>query len=226
MTDHQKTITGRVQLTASFSARVKHSFSPQHLEAARRFAAAARGVEEGGPSALTPSIQGDHRANVTASIMSAVAFLEASINELFLEARDNHRQPLLGLSEEGRLLLATQWHDVQRFPTLRKYQTVLVAAGAAKFDKCAALFHDASDLVKLRNALVHYEPNWDDELGKHDSIEKRLRGKFDPNPMVSSRTLWFPHQCLGAGCAEWCVRVAEDFSRQFTDRLGIPSRVR
>jgi hypothetical protein len=38
--------------------------------------------------------------------------------------------------------------------------------------------------------------------------------------------VWFPHKCLGAGCAEWAVESAIHFSHQFVSILGIRERLK
>jgi hypothetical protein len=71
--------------TAGATARVKYHFSQQHLRAAEFFAQQSQTFEA---TVKTPdeNQQSQHRAYVTGTVLSAVAFLEASINELFLSA--------------------------------------------------------------------------------------------------------------------------------------------
>ncbi|MEZ5719780.1 MAG: hypothetical protein R3E55_15415 [Burkholderiaceae bacterium] len=35
-------------------------------------------------------------------------------------------------------------------------------------------------LIKLRNAVVHFRPEWFTELGAHETLSRRLNQKFDP----------------------------------------------
>src|SRR5262249_45431182 len=85
-------------------------------------------------------------------------------------------------------------------------------------------YQSANNVIKLRDALVHYKPEWDDESGQHQNLENRLRAKFALNPYAPTGSLWFPHQCLGAGCANWAVAKTRSFSDEFCVRLAIPRR--
>ena len=204
--------------------RVKHSFSGQHLVAAKEFVRLCACGELKAVGASEESCE--HRAYATGAVVFSVAFLEASINELYLEAIDGNRQRLEGLSEAQVATLAELWEVIERASVLSKYQVALAACGAERFDEGAEPLQGTHALVKVRDALIHYRPEWDDELKVHKAIEDRLRGRFALNPLAKPDALWFPHQCLGAGCAKWSVEQAESFMRGFCERLGIPSRIR
>ncbi len=203
--------------------RVKHNFSKQHLQAAAFFAAEAQAIEATirQPDETQPS---RHRAYVTAAVLSAVAFLEASINELYLSAIDQDLTNLPTFDARLSQLFAQFWEDVERYPILHKYQIALLLAGKDRFDRGMSPYQDAENVVKLRDCLVHYKPEWDDEAGQHQKLEDRLSKKFALNPYALAGSLWFPHQCLGAGCAQWSVTMTRSFSDEFCDRLSIPRR--
>jgi hypothetical protein len=85
-------------------------------------------------------------------------------------------------------------------------------------------YQDGESLIKLRDALMHSKPEWNDEKGNHQKLEQRLSGKFPLNPYFDPQSLWFPHQCVGAGCAQWSVRSASVFSDEFCKRSEIAQR--
>jgi len=114
--------------------------------------------------------------------------------------------------------------DGERFPILKKYQVALALSGRRPLDRGAGTYQDAESLVKLRDCLVHHKPEWDDEGGKHQNLENRLHGKFTLSPYAAEGSLWFPHVCLGAGCAEWAVGAARRFSDEVCAGLGISKR--
>lgn len=214
-----------VKVGDSAKARVKHSFSLQHLRAAAYFSDNAEALEaEAQASPDRSKLLNPHRAYVTGAIISAVAALEASINELFLEACDRNPHTLTGLSPAVVDRLADEWQELERTPILTKYQIALQVAGKSCFDKGAQPFQDTASLMELRHALVHYKPEWDDEREDHENLEVRLSGRFDLNSLAGDSSLWFPHRCLGAGCARWSEETARLFLREFCLRLGIPSR--
>ena len=202
---------------------LKHEFSKQHLQAAEFFTSKAREMETNIPKPNETQFS-EHRAYVTAAVLSAVSFLEASINELYLSAIDQSLTALPGFDARLFQLLARFWTENERSPILDKYQDMLLLAGKDRFLPGVPPYQPVNDVVKLRDALVHYKPEWQDEAGQSQNLEKRLHRKFPLNPYASSGSLWFPHQCLGAGCAQWAVDTTRNFSDSFCDRLTIPRR--
>ena len=210
--------------TSFATARVKHHFSRQHLLAAEFFAQQSQSFEATFQTPDEPQ-QSQHRAYVTGTVLSAVAFLEASINELFLSAISKDTTALSSFDARSFALFAQLWEDAERFPILHKYQVALVLMGQDRFDSGSPLYQGAESMVKLRDCLIHYQPEWDDEKGRHQKLRSRLHGKFALNQYVAKGALWFPHQCLSAGCACWSVTTAREFSNEFCKRLAIPQRV-
>jgi hypothetical protein len=165
-----------------------------------------------------------HRAYVIGTVFSAAAFLEASINELYLEVQE-HTANGGGMGQRRVLAVPAHfWSAVARPPILHKYQLALVVADAEPFDERRSPFREADGLIAVRDALVHGRPEWRDAHGRRQNLERRLRGKFPHNPFSIEGDPEFPDRMLGAGCAMWAVRVAEKFSDDFCHRMSIPSR--
>ena len=219
----RKSLSGSLSLSGETSARLKHSFSRQHLAAAAYFARRSADIEA---SLVAPNEdeKSQHRAYVTGTILSAVAFLESSVNEFYLEAVDNNKNPLGSLSDSAVSSLASAWPQVESLEILEKFQKALNIASLPQFNKGNPPFQDAASLVKLRNALVHYKSEWDDQAIVHSSLKQRLAVRFKPNPYAPTGSLWFPHLCLGAGCASWSVDTATSFLHEFCSRMTIPRR--
>ena len=224
MTTRKVSLMGASSSSGNLTVRVKHSISKQHFRAAVLFAKEARVIE----STISVPEEADrtrHSAQVTAAVLSGVAFLEASINELFLSALSNDFSALRpSFDDESSILLRELWENVEGFPILRKYQIVLTALRKSPFETDRLPYQDADSLIRLRNSLVHYKPEWDDERGNHQKLEDRLKGKFAVSPYGIGMHLWFPHQCLGSGCADWAVATARTFSEEFCTRLAVPIR--
>ncbi len=155
----------------------------------------------------------------------SAAFLEASINELYLEQIDRNPHALAGLGAQQIAILGALWETIEQGKVLEKYQIALRVCCAEPFDKGAEPFQQTFSLIKMRNALIHYRPEWDDDLDVHKALETALNGKFPLNPLARHGALWFPTQCLGSGCAQWATGKATDFMTEFCKRLGIPNRV-
>ena len=213
-----------MDFSATLTHKQKHSFSTQHLRAADLFASEAGQYETATNVTESPDETHlmKHRACVTVAILSAAAFLESSINELYMSVIDGD-QKFSHLPTE-RFEKVWEGEDGGKFPILNKYQKALDMAGKKCFDKGDQPYQDADSLIKLRDVLMHYKPEWNDEGGNHQKLEQRLSKKFPLNRYFGQQYLWFPHQCLGAGCARWSVDTARDFSDEFCSRLGIDQR--
>jgi hypothetical protein len=55
-----------------------------------------------------------------------------------------------------------------------------------------------------------------------EKLGRRLRSEFPPNPFYRRPHFpYFPYQCLGFGCASWCIKSALTFADAFGERLDL-----
>jgi hypothetical protein len=198
----------------------------QHIFSSNHFAELAQILEGRSADDLSAEEKWRHRAYVIGSVFSASAFLEASINELYLELQNLSQSGQPRLPPRELALLLRVWPDVVGSPVLHKYQVALSISDADNYDESRAPYMDADSLLRLRDGLINSTPDWDDSKGRPRTLEKRLRTKFAPNALASDKVPWFPDRCLGAGCAKWAVRTVQAFSDDFCKRMGIPARAR
>ena len=60
-----------------------------------------------------------------------------------------------------------------------KYRLALVIRANKRLDRGATPARNADALIKLRNAVVHFRPEWFEENGKHEKLStKWLADKF------------------------------------------------
>ncbi len=201
-----------------------------HLNSAARFASACIAIENEEKYLEWPQPKWEEaRSNALAAVLLSAASLESSINEFYQQAVDKDGKALKSLSENQINLLAELWPEIKQLSPLRKHQIALVAMGHAPMKKGQEPYRSADGLMRLRNALLHFKPEWDDELKEHQSLEKRLSQLFSVSALADrakGQMVWFPHKCLGAGCAEWAVESAIHFSHQFVSILGIRERLK
>ena len=228
MTSQAEDVQARIQARSSMSATptVRHSFTKQHFRAAELFATSAEGLECEIRTANQKDTIGKsrHRAFVVGAIVSAVMGLEACINEIYIDACGKSKK-LAGLDEAAMALLALWWPEIERRPILLKYEHALLLLGKPQLPRGANPYQDVDNLIHLRNVLTHYKPERDDSLDEADALESRLTGRFDLNPLSTRANRWFPHQCLGSGCAKWAVRTSAEFVQSFCASLAIAARV-
>ena len=212
-------------LGVSVTASVKTNFSSHHMLSAAHFARQSAIIEKNYKDEITDELRAEHRAYVTGAIIVSVASLEATINEVFISAIDNDNlfkdfDPSIPkvLSEFWT------WDVVERSSILEKYRCVLAVANKEAFDHGNPPYQEVNDLIKLRNALVHYKPEWDTDLKNHKGIENRLKSRFNINPFSHDNDAFFPKKCLGHGCAEWSVQSVIKFIEDFYNRIGFPPK--
>lgn len=213
-----------------FTVSVKSALSQFHLASATRFALACAKIESEEKHLEWPQPRWDEaRSNALAAVLLAAASLESSVNEFYQQALDSDKNALKSLSPTQMKLLGELWPEIEKLSPLRKYQVALVATGYKPMDKGQELYRSADGLMRLRNALVHFRPEWDDDLKDHRSLEQRLSQLFPVSALADrakGRMVWFPHKCLGAGCAEWAVESTVRFSQEFVNTLGIRERLK
>jgi hypothetical protein len=198
----------------------------QHIFSAHHFAELSQVLEGRGPDDLSTEEKWRHRAYVIGAISSASSFLEASINELYVELQNISQSGHPRLPPRELALLLRVWPDVVGSPVLHKYQVALSISDADNYDESRPPYVDADSLLRLRDGLLSSTPDWEDSRGRHRTLEKRLRTKFPPSALAPTSAAWFPDRCLGAGGAKWAVRTAQAFSDDFCRRMGIPARAR
>ena len=226
------------------TVRARAYLSTYHLRAADRLAkdsGSAENAFRGDPAPIggkpPQEIQDalfEHRGYVTGAILAGVAFLEALINELFLDVVDYEAAepkpappdpptPVHQLPPPGRERMAKMWlYGIEKLRMLRKFEAALTLAEKQVFDRGAAPYQDVPLLIALRNKLVHFQPEWSG--GEADrNFEQRLEGKLSLHPWFegSPGNPFFPDKCLGHGCAEWAVSTSLRFADEFCSRMGI-----
>ena len=209
--------------SAAVLCRLAHRIEKEHSDPAR----------SGTPG---PELLLRHEAFVLNSVLSSVAFLESTINELYADASDDAY--FFADTEHEALLRAISdgWHNEKNFdraPTMNKYQKILEIVGLSPFDERDQAFVNVRQLIEIRNHLMHYKREWvvihetrfpgSSEGSTSDKFEKILRKKFAINPFSAGNLPFFPDQCLGHGCAEWAVVNSIIFTDAFFRRLGLPA---
>lgn len=177
-----------------------------------------------------------HRAFVTSAIFSSVAFLEATINELFLEIVEfPNGYYAKQFSDDTKSNIKELWEtdNYERKEILCKFDTVLKKLNKRPLDKGTSPYQDIKQLIKIRNVLMHYKPQMIVQSSNIDSIPitKKFNdlnfhslesaNKFLQNPLFEGGNAYFPDRCLGHGCAQWAADSSLKFVQQFYNKLGV-----
>jgi hypothetical protein len=170
--------------------------------------------------------QREHRSYVTASILSSVTFLEASINELFASARYDNLEVGGKLSQPERDHLTGAAEMLANNRLLDRFQLALYLLDRTPFDRGAQPYQDAQALVNLRNELVHYKPQFRTGASEEPvEVAKWIKGladkRFSVNPFTGDQNPFFPDRCLSHGCTVWAWNAALMFCDEFFNRVGV-----
>ena len=206
------------QVNLSDAAEVTQiaNFAWQHLKAARTFRDQSVVLERAGSGQDFGDFFTDIRSYVSATILSAVASLEALINELFISPHCALR-PMLSNFEESF------WGSkgIERKTILAKYKRALEMVGAQPFDEQAQYFKNVWSLIEFRNSLVHYKPTWDPVQERRVDLAQSLVGLYQLSPFVNSRVDFLTMQSMSSGCAAWAVASVFAFIRVFDERSNL-----
>lgn len=207
--------------------RMRAYLSSHHIAAAAHFTRKAKEIEadydaEHGQHGLFVL----HRGYVMGAVLSSVAFLEAAVNELFVDAVDEHGGEIQRLAADTRIRLAQLWRfGADRASMLNKFQLALATATGQAFDEGRRPFGVVRLLDQLRDRLVHYQPEsliaGVEQPEQAHKVEKQLRGKFALNPLMGRGNLFWPDKCLSYGCAKWAVQSSIAFADDFFSRLDL-----
>src|SRR5262249_13256596 len=84
-------------------------------------------------------------------------------------------------------------------------------------------FKDVEILVRLRNALTHFKPEWDDEEKAHKGLSDVLKSKISGSPFLNDPLL-FPRRWACRDCTEWAVRTSMAFAQAFEQLANLPAK--
>lgn len=198
-------------------------FSTQHLWAARHLAHLAAEYE-GKNASRAPMASIQHRVYVITAVSEAVAFLEATVNEVLQDAHDDHHSYVGTLGVKRIAALRAYWATLNRGQSyvLKKYTKALALCGANPLSDTDPRHENAAALVDLRNALTHYRPASVSTSDPHP-LDAKLRGRFAPNLLRDSNPQgpFYPDHALGAGCAQWAVNTATSFADHFAQEMSL-----
>ena len=207
------------------TADTRYSFTAQFLHGAAIFTGRAHEIEQA--STFTDRLIVEHRAYVVGAIVQSAAAIESEIAEVAMHGPGHH----LGSDHTDHaardfLLPIADFLSRQK-PPLRKYDLVLHFLKKPALDHSSSMYQSAGLLFQLRNDLMHYKSKWGNQM-KHEKKNKNALAKlenlqFSEPPFTVPNMNFFPHRCLSASLASWCVTTSETFINAFYKQLGVTS---
>jgi hypothetical protein len=160
----------------------------------------------------------DILAQATATVFTSIAALEAYANELFID----HAELFPELRVE---VMAKLWELYEQKPPLEKYEFALLLKQGQAFDRGASPYQEVAALVKLRNGLTHFKPEWSSEQVEHAKLSALLRNRVQLSPFFPDSEPLFPRGWASHGSAVWAIRSVIDFLLEFERRAKVRSRM-
>ncbi len=203
------------KMEAEFTIRGRANLSQYHMLASLNAANTASQIEDklAAASLSQPELD-NYLSQVSTAIICSVAAIEATINEFVVDSVS--RLDKMNLSE------AMQINYKIKNTSLPSRQILSITCIIDKVDIMWTILkntllpentmkQDVRYLCRLRNALIHFTPEWDNDLANHAALEQQLKNQFKVSPLYDPGCLFIPYRCLSASCALWAHITSRDF---------------
>ncbi|MEJ1165557.1 hypothetical protein V9K97_17750 [Variovorax sp. CCNWLW186] len=197
--------------------RTRVNFGVPHLISAALFSRQTKALEQFHHGEVFGPFWNDILANATATVFTSVAGLESYANELFAD----RASVFPGIPDET---LRAEWRKVERGGLLEKFNLALRSRSAPELSEQDAAWSDVVTLIRLRNALVHFKPEWADAQVVHADLSAKLAQHFAPSPFTPAEPL-FPMAWASHACTAWAVQTVLKFIVHFEGCAGLTNRI-
>lgn len=203
-----------LSFTGTGTGRTRMNLALHHLLAACRFAARTHELERRNFGQPFGGFWEEILHNSLAVATLTVASLESYANEMYFEGS------ILGdsLSPAAAAEISTL---IDRESVLKKYSLALAIRAEKRLNLGSSEVQNADALIKLRNAVVHFRPEWFGEQQSHEKLSRQLQHRFQPSPFLPNEPL-FPRSWASASFAFWAVQSSVAFIKNFYAEIGLP----
>jgi hypothetical protein len=192
------------------------NLSVQHMLGAARFSRSVGEIERKHAGAEFGEFWEEIFHISSACIFASVAALEAYANELFFD----RAKVFPGYSSP---LLDRLWETFEQRSITEKFEFALLLRNRQTMNRGARPYQDVAALIDLRNGLMHFKAEWENEAERHEQISRRLHARFSPSPFLPDR-LVFPRRWATHSCTKWAVESCLAFSKEFEQLASLDSR--
>ncbi len=195
------------------TVRTRVNLGLHHLFAACRFATRLSAIEQEYAGHPFGGFWEEILHNALGVAMLTVASLESYANEMYFEGSilDTALPPTA--AQELAVL-------IDKESVLRKYSMALAVRAGKKLDFGSSPAQDIDALIRLRNAVVHFRPEWFDEQNKHDKLSRLLQNKFEPSAFLANEPI-FPRAWASSSFTTWALRSTVTFLEHFYAEIGL-----
>ena len=213
MTTVNANIHEQADAIAIATAKSRTNLSLHHLFAACRFASRIGVLERENANQPFGAFWEEILQNALGVATLSVAAIECYANELFFEGAAISS----ALNPVAAAVIA---ETLDGEPILRKYSAVLAIRTGKHLVTGISPVQGADALIKLRNAVVHFRPEWFGEQDKHEKLSKLLQHKFQTSTFLPNEPV-FPRAWASHSFATWALRSTVSFLEHFHNEAGM-----
>jgi hypothetical protein len=200
--------------------RTRRGFVLHHLLSVRASWLNLRQLESEHGNEPLGSFFDDVLISAMTGVISAVAALECYINEIFADRAQNFPSVPKGTMDE-------LWEVYSRsYGIIEKYSAACRLITNTALDLGRRPAQDVIALIMLRNALVHFQPEWNDERVLHEKVSGALRHKIQPNPWFTNDAGLSPTAWASADCVWWALKNTVQFIEELEVATGLPPKLK
>ncbi len=202
-----------VKISVSATLRTRVNLALHHLLAACRNASRIRQLElehQGEPfGAFWEEV-----LHCSLSVVSlTVASIESYANEVLADSA--------GLPESMNAQATKEIADIiDRKPILDKFRIALSLISGATLPKDGDVYRRTKLLIDVRNAVVHFRPEWFDSQAEHQKLSAKLAGEVTGSPFLGNEPL-FPRAWASSAFADWSLRTTIAYLDAFFAAAGV-----
>jgi hypothetical protein len=204
--------------TVKATADTRVNLSVPHILSAASFSRRVGQLEAEHSGKRFGEFWNDIFANATATVFASIAALESYANELFID----HEKVFAELKPE---VMEKLWELYEQKPPLEKFEFALVLKSRGSLDRGAKPYQDVAALVRLRNGLIHFKPEWFSEQEEHAKLSAALRPIATVSPFLQRTEPLFPRGWASHATVVWAVRSVFDFIVEFERRAEVDARM-
>jgi hypothetical protein len=202
----------------SMTARTRTNLSVLHLLSAAYFSRKIGELEALHDGEAFGGFWEEILAVATGTIFAATSGLEAYANELFVDHAENF--PVL-----PQPVMVKLWELYEQKSTLEKFEFALLPKNGEPFDRGVAPYQNIGALIKLRNGLTHFKPEWSDEAADHAKISSVLSARIKLSKFFPASEPLFPRGWASHSCTKWALESVVHFIEDFENRSDLPKRM-
>lgn len=201
-----------IQINNCSSASIKTctNLARHHLLAAKRFADRIREIEKEHASEPVGLFWDEVLHNALGVVTLAVASLEGYANELYFESSSAFAAGI-GLNRSATALIAEL---AEKERVLLKFELVLAIRTGKQLPHGDPIVQNISALIKLRNAVLHFRPEWSCEQKEHAKLARQLTNRFELSPFLANAPV-FPRAWASGSFAFWALQSVKEFLDYF-----------